>query len=72
MRIEMHREARGIDDSAHLQIVIRKHDAEIACAPLYMAAARRHRKSKALVDFARVIKIVYSDDGVVDGLNAIM
>ena len=72
MRIEMHRKARGIDDSAHLQIVMRKHDAEIACAPLDMAAARRHRKPKALVDFARLIKIVNGDDGVIDGLYAIM
>jgi len=72
MRIEMHREARGIDDSAHLQIVSRKHDAEITCAPLDMAAARRHCKPKVLVDFARLIEIVYGDDGVIDGLNAIM
>jgi hypothetical protein len=68
----MHREARGIDDSAHLQIVMRKHDAEIACAPLDMAAAWRHRKPNALVDFARLIEIVYGDDGVIDGLNAVM
>ena len=49
MLVEIHCDARSIDDSADLQIIVREHDTEIACAPLNMATAWRNRKAESCV-----------------------
>ena len=72
MLIEMHGETARIDNAADFDIVLGKHDAQVAGTPLHVAATWRNRKPESFEYYARGIEVSRCDDGMVDQLNTIV